>query len=140
MEDINYLRDIFQTPGKVSGIPYDDRIERAKKGWDKKGEDTQKRLAEAKNFVKSGTKIVDPADAVALLEAVVKPGDRVAIEGDNQKQANFLAKAFAKVNPSKVNNIHMIQSVLALPEHLDVFDKGIASKVDFCYSDRKSVV
>ena len=134
MEDINYLRDIFQTPGKMSGVPYDDRIERAKKGWDKRGEDTLKRLAEAKNFVKSGTKIVDPADAVALLEAVIKPGDRVAIEGDNQKQANFLAKAFAKVNPSKINNIHMIQSVLALPEHLDVFEKGIASKVDFCYS------
>ena len=44
MEDVNYLRDIFQTPGKVSGIPRDDRIERAKKGWDKKGEDTQKRM------------------------------------------------------------------------------------------------
>ncbi len=51
MEDVNYLRDIFQTPSKGAGIPQDEKIQRAKKGWDKKGEDTERRLSEAKRFV-----------------------------------------------------------------------------------------
>ena len=31
--------------------------------------------------------------ATALLEAVIRPGDRVCVEGDNQKQADFLGSA-----------------------------------------------
>ena len=34
-------------------------------------------------------------DATALLEAVIRPGDRVCLEGDNQKQADLLAVALA---------------------------------------------
>ena len=37
-------------------------------------------------------KVVDARDAVALLEAIIRPGDRVCLEGDNQKQADFLAQ------------------------------------------------
>ena len=40
-------------------------------------------------------KHVAAADAVALLEAVLRPGDRVCLEGDNQKQADCLARALA---------------------------------------------
>jgi malonate decarboxylase alpha subunit len=32
----------------------------------------------------------------------------------------------------------MVQSVLALPEHLDVFDNGIASRLDFSFSGPQS--
>jgi hypothetical protein len=32
-------------------------------------------------------------DASTLLEAVIRPGDRVCLEGDNQKQADLLAAA-----------------------------------------------
>src|SRR5262245_45376924 len=38
-------------------------------------------------------KIVQARDATALLEAVIRPGDRVSLEGDNQKQADLLAAA-----------------------------------------------
>ena len=79
-------------------------------------------------------RIVDPAKIVALLEAVVESGDRVCLEGNNQKQADFLASALCKLNSARVHDLHMLQSVLALPEHLDVFDKGIASKLDFSFS------
>src|SRR6266550_7189198 len=45
---------------------------------------------------------VCPADlATRLLEAIIEPGDRVTIEGDNQKQADFLASALAKVDPAR---------------------------------------
>ena len=40
-------------------------------------------------------KMVSPESAKALLEAVIRPGDRVCVEGDNQKQADFLAEVLA---------------------------------------------
>ena len=69
-----------------------------------------------------------------LLEAVIEPGDRVCLEGNNQKQADFLAQALVQVDPHKVHGLHMVQSVLALPEHLDIFENGVASKLDFSFS------
>ena len=69
-----------------------------------------------------------------LLHAVLERGDRVCIEGNNQKQADFLAQALAGLDPVRVHGLHMLQSVLALPEHLDVFERGIASKLDFSFS------
>jgi malonate decarboxylase alpha subunit len=79
-------------------------------------------------------KIVDAADIIELLEAVIEPGDRVCLEGDNQKQADFLAASLTRVDAHKVHHLHMVQSVLALPEHLEVFERGIASKLDFSFS------
>jgi malonate decarboxylase alpha subunit len=73
-----------------------------------------------------------------LLEAIIEPGDRVAIEGDNQKQADFLASALGNVNPGRVHDLHMVQSVLALPDHLAVFERGIANRLDFSYAGPQS--
>ena len=36
-------------------------------------------------------KVVDPQQLKDLLHDVIRPGDRVALEGDNQKQADFLS-------------------------------------------------
>ena len=47
------------------------------------------RLKAGSKFAKG--KILAPNDATALLEAVVRPGDRICLEGDNQKQTDFLA-------------------------------------------------
>ncbi|EHR71519.1 malonate decarboxylase, alpha subunit [Burkholderiales bacterium JOSHI_001] len=75
------------------------------------------------------------ADAVTdLLHAVIEPHDRVCLEGNNQKQADFLAQALVRLDPQRVHHLHMVQSVLALPEHLDLFDLGIASRLDFSFS------
>ena len=79
-------------------------------------------------------RIADPLKMTALLEAVIEPGDRVCIEGNNQKQADFLARSLVHANPAVLHDLHMLQSVLALPEHLDIFEKGIASKLDFSFS------
>jgi len=79
-------------------------------------------------------KVVSADLAVQLLEAVITPGDRVCLEGNNQKQADFLAQALTRVDPAKVNKLHMLQSVLALPEHLDLYESGIAEQVDFSFS------
>jgi malonate decarboxylase alpha subunit len=100
--------------------------------WNTQARSREARLARASHLA-SG-KAVAAGDAVALLEAILEPGDRVCVEGNNQKQADFLAAALASVDPARVNGLHMVQSVLALPEHLDVFDRGIASKLDFSFS------
>jgi malonate decarboxylase alpha subunit len=77
-------------------------------------------------------------DATKLLEAVLHPGDRVCLEGDNQKQADLLATALADVDSSKIHDLHMVQSGVVLPEHLDVFERGIAKRLDFAYSGPQS--
>lgn len=79
-------------------------------------------------------KVVAASHIVELLHAVLEPGDRVCLEGNNQKQADFLGKALTRLDPSRVNNLHMLLSVLSLPEHLDVFEKGIGARLDFSFS------
>jgi malonate decarboxylase alpha subunit len=79
-------------------------------------------------------KVVSADLAVQLLEAVIEPGDRVCLEGNNQKQADFLAQTLTRVDPARVNKLHMLQSVLALPTHLDLYELGIAEQVDFSFS------
>ncbi|MCE1968375.1 malonate decarboxylase subunit alpha, partial [Enterobacter hormaechei] len=74
------------------------------------------------------------ADIVAALEAAIEPGDRVCLEGINQKQADFLAESLADCSPERLHDLHMVQSVLALPAHIDVFERGIANRLDFSFS------
>lgn len=101
--------------------------------WNMLKLDADERRAAARSYVQTG-KVVAAEDAVKLLEAVIRPGDKLSIEGDNQKQADFLAECLCMVDPQKVHDLHMVQSVLSLSSHLDVFDKGIASKLDFSYA------
>lgn len=75
------------------------------------------------------------AEAIGdLLEEILEPGDRVCLEGNNQKQADFLAQALAGLDTTRVRDLHLVQSVLALPEHLDVFESGLARRLDFSFS------
>ena len=90
------------------------------------------RLSRAAPLAKG--KRVDAGNAKALLEAILQPGDRVCLEGDNQKQADCLAVALAAVDKAKVHDLHMVQSGIVLPEHLDVFETGIARRLDYAYS------
>lgn len=81
-----------------------------------------------------------PADKMTqLLEAVIECGDIVCVEGDNQKQADFLSKCLAGMNPAKVNRLHMVLSTISLGDQLDIFEKGIAETVDFSYSGPQSL-
>ncbi|UHC19494.1 malonate decarboxylase subunit alpha [Methylobacterium currus] len=79
-------------------------------------------------------KVVAAAQVVDLLEAVLRPGDRVCLEGDNQKQADCLARGLSQCDPARVHDLHMVQSGIVLPEHLDIFEQGIARRLDYSYS------
>src|SRR3954467_902698 len=67
-------------------------------------------------------KFVDTSCIVEVMEALIEPGSKVILEGDNQKQASFLSQKLVEVNPSKVHELHMIMSSISRPEHLDIFD------------------
>lgn len=76
---------------------------------------------------------------VDALETLIAARDRIVVEGDNQKQADFLSRSLAKVDPKKINDLHLIISSISRPEHLDLFEFGIASKVDFSYAGPQSL-
>ena len=102
--------------------------------WTRQRTNRAARLARAAALAGVRAKAVTADAIVPLLEALIEPGDRVCLEGDNQKQADFLARALTQVSPERVHDLHIVQSVLSLPEHLDVFELGIASKLDFSFS------
>ena len=66
-------------------------------------------------------------------------GEFGLLEGDNQKQADFLARALTDVDASVVHDLHMLISSVSIPEHLDVFQRGIASKLDLAYAGPQSL-
>ncbi|WP_249144187.1 malonate decarboxylase subunit alpha [Bradyrhizobium lablabi] len=96
------------------------------------------RLTRAKGICGASGKICPFGRTTQLLEAIIAPGDRVALEGDNQKHADFLAASLASMDPARVHDLHMVQSVLALPDHLAVFERGIANRLDFAFAGPQS--
>lgn len=107
--------------------------------WNQLQQDTQQRMALAGSLFKQG-KEVAAEDTVALLEAVIRSGDRINIEGNNQKQADFLAECLCQINQEKINKLHMVQSAVPLASHLELFAKGIAEKLDFAYAGPQSAL
>jgi malonate decarboxylase alpha subunit len=100
--------------------------------WQTERRTREERMKAGSAFARG--KMVTEEHTKALLEAVIRPGDRVCLEGDNQKQADFLAASLANANPEILHDLHIVQSGIVLPEHIDLFEKGIARKLDFSYS------
>ena len=84
-------------------------------------------------------KLVHPAAIVPVLEGLLRPGDRVALEGDNQKQADFLSRSLASVDPGRVHDLHLLIPSISRPEHLTLFERGIARRVDFSFAGPQSL-
>jgi malonate decarboxylase alpha subunit len=84
-------------------------------------------------------KLIDPRDIVEALQTLIHSGDRVALEGDNQKQADFLSRALVQVDPAKLHDIHLLISTISRPEHLTLFERGIARKLDFSFAGPQSL-
>ncbi|KTD55342.1 malonate decarboxylase subunit alpha [Legionella quateirensis] len=106
--------------------------------WDTNKKHYLSQINKIKSYIKN-KKFIATEDLVEVLSKVIQCGDKICIEGDNQKQANYLASAMTQLDSNQINNLHMIQSAIALPEHLTLFEKGIASKIDFAYSGPQSL-
>jgi malonate decarboxylase alpha subunit len=105
--------------------------------WSSRREQKRRRLEQVAAFVEG--KLVRRDSIVAALEALLQPGDRVVLEGDNQKQADFLSRALAQVDPARVHDIHLLIPSITRPEHLTLFERGIARRVDFSFAGPQSV-
>lgn len=79
-------------------------------------------------------KIVSHEHTADLLRAVIEPGDILCLEGDNQKQADFLASQLASLEPAHLRDLHLVMSCITLPDHIELFNKGVVRQVDFCYA------
>jgi malonate decarboxylase alpha subunit len=107
------------------------------RSWTKRLEEKMKRMDSVKDLVNG---MLIPTDRIVdVMEKVIRPYDRVVLEGNNQKQASFLSKALAQTNPKKLFDLHMIMSSISRPEHLDLFECGIAKKIDFAYAGPQSL-
>ena len=107
------------------------------KSWTTRREDKAARLAGVVAYVDG--KLVRRADIVPVLQGLLRAGDRVALEGNNQKQADFLSRSLVEVDPGKVHGLHMLISSITRPEHLTLFERGIARRVEFSYAGPQSL-
>ena len=76
---------------------------------------------------------------IDALHLLIQPGDRIVLEGDNQKQADFLSRSLAKCDPGKLHDLHLVISSISRPEHLTLFELGIGKKVDFAFAGPQSL-
>jgi len=105
--------------------------------WTSRREAKQRRLAQIARY--SEGKVVRAESIVPLLETLLQPGDRVALEGDNQKQADFLSRSLVQVDPQRVHDLHLLIPSISRPEHLTLFERGIARRLDFSFAGPQSL-
>ena len=105
--------------------------------WASRREEKLRRLEAAARYAER--KHVRSEKIVPLLEALLRPGVRVVLEGNNQKQSDFLARSLAQVDPARVRELHLLIPSITRPEHLTLFERGIAERVDFCFAGPQSL-
>jgi malonate decarboxylase alpha subunit len=109
----------------------------APRSWTSRRDDKRSRLARVAAHLEG--KLVRSAAIVPVLEGLLRPGDRVALEGNNQKQADFLSRSLVGVDPARVHELHLLIATLSRPEHLTLFERGIARRVDFSFAGPQSL-
>src|ERR671919_513034 len=127
--------------GRVPGIrqetPHRAFIEPVRSSWLTRRQDKARRLERVAKIARG--RVLPTEEIVLALEALIAPGDRVALKGDNQKQADFLSRSLAEVDSEKVHDLHMLISSISRPDHLDLFERDIATLVDFSYAGPQSL-
>ncbi|WP_341318154.1 malonate decarboxylase subunit alpha [Paraburkholderia sp. IMGN_8] len=105
--------------------------------WATRRAEKHRRLARVASIADG---VVLPTERIVdVLQNLIAPGDRIVVEGNNQKQADFLSRSLARVDPGIVNGLHLIIPSVSRAEHLDLFERGIARKLDFAYAGTQSL-
>jgi malonate decarboxylase alpha subunit len=111
--------------------------ERGTRSWTMRRDEKRRRMQRIETWMEGP--ILPTARILDALENLIVRGDKIVLEGDNQKQADFLSRTLVKVDPVKVNDLHLIISSISRPEHLTLFELGIAQKVDFAFAGPQSL-
>ena len=112
-------------------------LARAASPWARRGAEKAARLAAVADLA-DGCRLPTSRIGEALAR-LLRPGDRVALEGNNQKQADFLSRSLAGLDPARVHDLHLLISSISRPEHLDLFERGIARRLDFAFAGPQSL-
>ncbi len=107
------------------------------RAWTSRREEKQRRMEEIRPWM-SG-RILPRAKLLTALEHLIHPHDRVVLEGSNQKQADYLSRTLAAVSPVRIHDLHLIIAHMSRPEHLALFEEGIARRVDFSFAGPQSL-
>lgn len=109
----------------------------AHNSWTTRRDEKKRRISAVLPFADG---CVLPADKIMdALHELIAPGDRVVLEGNNQKQADFLSRSLAQADPKRIHDVHLLISSISRPEHLILFERGIARKVDFAFAGPQSL-
>jgi len=105
--------------------------------WTTRRDEKARRMQAVRPWMKGA--VLAQEKIVEALELILVAGDRFVMEGDNQKQADFLSRSLVQVDAKKIHDLHLIISSISRPEHLTLFELGIAKKVDFAFAGPQSL-
>src|ERR1700734_1751701 len=113
------------------------QVQKSSRSWTTRRDEKKRRLQLVSSSM-SGP-ILPQKKLIQALELLIAPGDRIVLEGDNQKQADFLSRSLVQADPKKLHDLHLIISSISRPEHLTLFELGIAKKLDFAFAGPQSL-
>src|ERR1700734_3772133 len=113
------------------------QVQKSSRSWTTRRDEKQRRLRLVSSWMKGP--LLPRDKLVESLQLLIAPGDRIVLEGDNQKQADFLSRSLVRADPKKLHDLHLIISSISRPEHLTLFELGIAKKVDFAFAGTQSL-
>jgi len=70
------------------------------RSWTTRRDEKQRRLRLVSSWMKGP--LLPRDKLVESLQLLIAPGDRIVLEGDNQKQADFLSRSLVRVDPKKI--------------------------------------
>ncbi len=112
-------------------------LEPLQRSWTTRRDEKRRRMQQVHTWMNGP--ILPRAKIIEAMESLIVSGDRIVLEGDNQKQADFLSRSLVKVDVKKLHDLHLIISSISRAEHLTLFELGIAKKVDFAYAGPQSL-
>src|SRR6201988_974738 len=121
----------------MSGQIAEQTLAPVSRSWTTRRDEKRRRMQLLKPWMEGP--IIQKERIIDALEAVLVSGDRIVLEGDNQKQADFLSRSLVKIDPKKVHDLHLVISSISRPEHLTLFELGISKKVDFAFAGPQSL-
>jgi malonate decarboxylase alpha subunit len=107
------------------------------RSWTTRRDEKERRMQLVRPWMKGP--ILPKEKIIEALETLIVSSDTIVLEGDNQKQADFLSRSLIKVDPGKLHDLHLVISSVSLPEHLTLFELGIAKKMDFSFAGPQSL-
>src|ERR1700730_8125582 len=79
--------------------------------WTTRRDEKRRRMKLVRPWMKGP--VLPRAKMIEVLETLIVSGDRVVLEGDNQKQADFLSRSLVKADAKRLHDLHLIISSIS---------------------------